>query len=157
MAISLNPPRSSLTLLDGKDVLRQTHSPRVLSNSIDVRCSSVSHLNTGNGLSGGHRPARSNVISACCTGDVSPAIIGLGEGWSIASPLAAPLQCGKNRFDQMPLSANVTPRSVGSKPGPAEFVAYLPSRPRLGDSLCQPGDIPARLAFAAKSRGRQAI
>src|SRR5271157_5771960 len=73
MTISVNPPRSSSTLLDGKDVLRQTHSPRALSKSIEARYSAVSYLNTGNGLSGGHLPARSNFISACCTGDVSPA------------------------------------------------------------------------------------
>src|SRR6266849_8292562 len=103
MVISVNPPRSSSALLDGKDILRQTHSPRVLSKSIEARYSSVSYLNTGNGLSGGHLPARSNFISACCIGDVSPAMLGrvllhLGQGTSISSPLAAPLQCGKNRF-----------------------------------------------------------
>src|SRR5216684_4936753 len=79
MVISVNPPRSSSTLLDGKDVLRQTHSPRVLSKSIEARYSSVSYLNTGNGLSGGHLPARSNFISASCTGDVSPAMLGLAR------------------------------------------------------------------------------
>src|ERR1700687_389678 len=103
MVISVNPPRSSSILLDGKDVLRQTHSPRVLSKSIEARYSSVSYLNTGNGLSGGHLPARSNFISARCTGDVSPTMLGrvllrLGQGTSISSPLAAPLQCGKNPF-----------------------------------------------------------
>src|SRR5271157_5763628 len=82
MTISVNPPRSSSTLLDAKDVLRQTHSPRVLSKSIEVRYSSVSYLNTGNGLSGGHLPARSNFISACCTGDVSPAMLGLARSCS---------------------------------------------------------------------------
>src|SRR5580693_3931382 len=98
MVISFNPPRSSLILLDGKDVLRQTHSPRVLSNSIEARYSSVSYLNTGNGLSGRHRRAKSNLSSACCTGDVSPEMLGRGEGRSISSPLAAPLQRGKNLF-----------------------------------------------------------
>jgi len=48
-------------------------------------------LNIGNGLSGGHRPARSTVISACCTGDVNPAMLGLRAGRSISSPLAAHL------------------------------------------------------------------
>src|SRR5882724_5653978 len=79
MVISVNPPRSSSTLLDGKDILRQTHSPRVLSKSIEARYSSVSYLNTGNGLSAGHLPARSNFISVCCTGDVSPAMLGLAR------------------------------------------------------------------------------
>src|SRR6202171_3897674 len=93
MVTSVNPPRSSCTLLDDKDVLRQTHSPRVLSKSIEARYSSVSYLNTGNGLSAGHLPARINFISACCTGDVSPAMLmHLGQGTSISSPLAAPLQ-----------------------------------------------------------------
>src|SRR6266849_6109631 len=77
MFISVQPRRSSLALLDSKDVLRQTHSPRVLSKSIEARYSSVSYLNTGNGLSAGHAPARINFISACCTGDVSPAMLGL--------------------------------------------------------------------------------
>src|ERR1700687_1619228 len=82
MVISVNPPRSSSILLDGKDVLRQTHSPRALSKSIEARYSSVSYLNTGNGLSGGHLPARINFISACCTGDVSPALFGLARSCS---------------------------------------------------------------------------
>src|SRR5216684_4832944 len=82
MVISVNPPRSSSTLLDGKDILRQTHSPRVLSKSIEARYSSVSYLNTGNGLSAGHAPARINFISSCCTGDVSPAMLGLARSCS---------------------------------------------------------------------------
>src|SRR6266481_1947012 len=82
MVISVNPPRSSSTLLDGRDILRQTHSPRALSKSIEARYSSVSYLNTGNGLSAGHLPARSNFISACCTGDVSPAMLGPARWWS---------------------------------------------------------------------------
>src|ERR1700682_1378376 len=82
MVISVNPPRSSSILLDGKDVLRQTHSPRVLSKSIEARYSSVSYLNTGNGLSGGHLPARSNLNSARCTGDVSPVVLGLARSCS---------------------------------------------------------------------------
>src|SRR5271154_7038813 len=98
MVTSVNPPRSSLTLLEGNDVLRQTHSPRVLSNSIEARYSSVSHLNIGNGLSAGHRPARSTAISASCTGDVSPAMLGLRAGRSMSSPLAAPLGCGNTPY-----------------------------------------------------------
>src|ERR1700687_1714476 len=82
MVISVNPPRSSSILLDGKDVLRQTHSPRALSKSIEARYSSVSYLNTGNGLSAGHLPARSNLISAWCTGDVSPAMLGPARWYS---------------------------------------------------------------------------
>src|SRR5712692_8212272 len=82
MVISVNPPRSSCTLLDGKDVLRQTHSPRVLSKSIEARYSCVSYLKTGNGLRGGHLPASSNFISARCTGDASPARLGLARSCS---------------------------------------------------------------------------
>src|SRR5580692_9758682 len=82
MVSSVNPPRNSCTLLDGTDVLRQTHSPRVLSNSIEARYVSVSYLNTGSGLSGGHLPARSKFISACCTKGANPAMLGLGRSCS---------------------------------------------------------------------------
>src|SRR5580704_5678676 len=126
IVISVNPPRNSLILLEGNDVLRQIHSPRALSNSIEARYSSVSYLKTGNGLSGGQRPASSKVISACCTGDVRPAMLGLGEGRSISSPLAAPLQRGKNLTDQVPLSDFVAGLSaINSQPGPARLVACI--------------------------------
>lgn len=58
--------------------LRRDFSARHLSGRqpwVNVR--SVSYLNSGNGLSGGHLPARINFISASCTGDVSPAMLGL--------------------------------------------------------------------------------
>src|SRR5215469_2052860 len=64
-------------MLDGKDVFRHTHSPRFLSKSIVARYSSVSYLNTGSGLSGGHVPARMDFISDCCPGEVSPAMLAL--------------------------------------------------------------------------------
>src|SRR6266852_5867998 len=138
MVISVNPPRSSCTLLDGKDVLRQTHSPRVLSKSIEARYSPVSYLNTGNGLSAGHAPARINFISARCTGDVSPAVLmHLGQGTSISSPLAAPLSVGRILSDQLPSSAVVTLLSVvNPKPRAAGLVACLrPTRPGSGHVL----------------------
>src|SRR5579859_2590318 len=82
MIISGNPPRSSSTLFEGKDVLRQSHSPRVLSKSIEKRKSTVSNLNTGNGLRAGHLPVRSSFISACCPKDESPTMLGLGRSCS---------------------------------------------------------------------------
>src|SRR5579859_3957295 len=82
MIISGNPPRSSSTLFEGKDVLRQSHSPRVLSKSMETRKSTVSNLNTGNGLRAGHLPARRSFISACCPRDESPALLGLGRSCS---------------------------------------------------------------------------
>src|SRR5215471_10024841 len=77
MVISLSPPRNSWTSLDGRDIFRHTHSPRLLSKSIVARYSAVSYLNTGNGLSGGHVPARMDFISACCSGEVSPEVLAL--------------------------------------------------------------------------------
>src|SRR5215472_1831102 len=64
-------------MLDGKDVFRHTHSPRSLSKSIVARYATVSYLNTGNGLSGGHVPARMDFISDCCRAEASPAILAL--------------------------------------------------------------------------------
>src|SRR5215467_3396198 len=77
MVISLSPPRSSWTSLDGRDVFRHTHSPRFLSKSIVARYSVVSYLNTGNGFSGGHTPARIDFISACWSEEVSPTMLAL--------------------------------------------------------------------------------
>src|SRR5215469_639936 len=64
-------------MLDGKDVFRHTHSPRSLSKSIVARYATVSYLNTGSGLSGGHVPARMHFISDCCRAEASPAILAL--------------------------------------------------------------------------------
>jgi hypothetical protein len=40
-------------------------------------------LNSGSGFSGGHLPHNTTRISACCSGDVSLAAFGLGQGTSI--------------------------------------------------------------------------
>src|SRR5262252_8915906 len=64
---------------DGKDVFRHTHSPRSLSKSIVARYATVSYLNTGSGLSGGHVPARMDFISDCCRAEASPAMLVLAK------------------------------------------------------------------------------
>src|SRR5207245_2905066 len=66
-----------LKLVGRQRVFRHTHSPRFLSKSIVARYPSVSYLNTGNGMSGGHVPPRMDFISDCCRGEVSPAMLAL--------------------------------------------------------------------------------
>jgi len=127
-----------------------------LSKSIETRHASVSYLNTGKGLSGGHPPARSIFISDCCPRDESPALLGLGRSCSFkfmtgpkrcarhsilrvrdpqTSGRGRPDECGSNPLRSTCLGGRRNfPESCHPQPGPAGLVASLRSkRPGSGD------------------------